>query len=157
MEENREYISYDVVDNGSDFIEHCLESNYVAHSINAGNEFLMHYGVKGMKWHQHKKQNEVSEAALRGIGYRAPKDALNRYGRTAVYKGLSKNPKVRESYQKAERKAIDRRLAKQAARTARGRQLIAKKQMIKRLKNKKLKKAAIKRWRSQREHLYETL
>lgn len=211
MEENKEYISYDVVNNGSEFIEH--------------------YGIKGMKWGKHKKvpnsvidglglgtritadwesaplkriakdtaaknkgkairkryetrdkavktainsglkgarktainktrsekTKQISSAALKGMGYRHPTDALNRYARTAVYKGLSKNPKVRETYKKAERKAIDRRLAKQAARTTKGRQLIAQKQMIKRIKNKKLKKAAMKRWRSQREYLYETL
>ena len=68
-----------------------------------------------------------------------------------------RDPKVKEAYGKAERKAIDRRLAKQAARTVKGRQLIEQKRMIKRLKNKKLKKAAIKRWRYNREDLYESL
>lgn len=57
MEErtNREYISED--------------------TLNVGNDFLMHYGVKGMKWHQHKKQNNVASGVLSGMGYRAPNDA----------------------------------------------------------------------------------
>lgn len=202
MEESREYISYDVVDNGSDFIEHHLESDYIAHSINSGNEFLMHYGVKGMKWHQHKKKSDsiakfeamlnnveatrkasgavsrsalstganrvnnslkknkrtqVGSAVLKGLGNRYPKEAARRTGRTALYKGLSSNTKVRESFQKAERKRIDRSLAKKGSRTVRGQKLIAQKRLIKKLPNGKVKKAAMKKWTLDREAFYESL
>ena len=187
MEENREYISYDVVD--------------------AGNEFLMHYGVKGMKWHQHKFNKDLTTGVLSGVGAldtserrdarrknrsasentaktlvktgakatrnirQAKTKGLKTHKRTqvgsavikslhprqALYKGLNSNTKVRESFQKAERKAIDRRLAKQGARTVRGQKLMAQKRIIKKLPNGKAKKAAMKKWTLNREAFYETL
>lgn len=123
-------------------------------------EALAHYGVKGMKWHQHKAKNElasnVASATLKSAGnYTLNSQQWN--GRNALVRGLSKNQKVKEKYFKAERAAIDRKLAKQASRTRRGRRLIAQKRAISKLPNGKIKKAAIKRWTLAREDLYESL
>lgn len=209
MEENREYISED--------------------TLNSGNEFLMHYGVKGMKWGKHKKISDpvveglglgarvktelesapltwvakdtaannrgaairkkyetrdkavktavnsglkgatktainktrsdstkkISSATLKGMGTRHPSRSAQLVGRNAVVRGLSKNPKAKANYLKAERTRINYRQAKASLRLAKGYAKINKFFKVK--PNAKNKKAANKTWRQNRDIFYESL
>lgn len=85
MEENKEYISEDTLNNGS--------------------EFLAHYGVKGMKWRQHKKSVNSLDSTL---ARRTAKYTVNTVARNARIRGeidgkvalgtqLHKNKKQRNS------------------------------------------------------------
>ncbi len=206
---NREYISED--------------------TLNSGSEFLMHYGVKGMKWNKHKKisnpvieglglgarvkaewesaplkwtakdtaannrgaairkryetrdaavktainsglkgatktainktrsdsTKKISSATLKGLGDRHPSRSAQFVGRNAVLRGLSKNPKAKANYLKAERTRINHRQAKASLQLAKGYAKINKFFKIK--PNAKNKKAANKNWRKNRDIFYESL
>lgn len=160
-------------------------------TLNSGSEFLMHYGVKGMKWNKHKKisnpvyetrdaavktainsglkgatktainktrsdsTKKISSATLKGLGDRHPSRSAQFVGRNAVLRGLSKNPKAKANYLKAERTRINHRQAKASLQLAKGYAKINKFFKIK--PNAKNKKAANKNWRKNRDIFYESL
>ena len=212
-----------------DFVEMDNNEDLMIHSIDVGNDFLMHYGVKGMKWNKHKKisnpvieglglgarvkadwesaplkwtakdtaannrgaairkryetrdaavktainsglkgatktainktrsdsTKKISSATLKGMGTRHPSRSAQLVGRNAVVRGLSKNPKARANYLKAERTRINHRQAKASLQLAKGYAKINKFFKIK--PNAKNKKAANKNWSKNRDMFYESL
>ena len=210
-----------------DLVKMDNNEDYMIHSIEVGNDFLMHYGVKGMKWNKHKKisnpvieglglgarvkaewestplkwtakdtaannrgaairkryetrdaavktainsglkgatktainktrsesTKKISSSVSKGMG--APSNVAKRVGRNAVVRGLSKNPKARANYLKAERTRINHRQAKASLQLAKGYGKINKFFKIK--PNAKNKKAANKNWRKNRDIFYESL
>ena len=91
-------------------------------------DYLSHYGVKGMKWKQHKKQNNVASGVLSGMGYRAPNDA-RAHGLAKIHyslntkhgaRGKQVSKAISNQYQKGVRKGQRKSVARSRRTTARG-------------------------------------
>ena len=125
---------------------------------NDSDKYLAHYGVKGMKWHQHKKQNNVASGVLSGMGYRYADDARAQGLAKLHYtlntkhgiKGKIASRVISNQYQKGVRQRQRRSVARSRKTTARGAaamtRLVSKSLSSTATKRNKPKKIKGKKW-----------
>ena len=88
-----------------------MYNDYYAVPSTSKDEYLMHYGVKGMKWGVRKRINPVGKARMRSPGFRRVQNKLSQLSRenreiNKVQKAQAKGKrrKVRKAYEKAAEK-----------------------------------------------------